>query len=62
MLRPGDRVSIDWIGEEGFVTEVHTHEIIVRVRVPGGHEERSYAPDSLRLVLSKAEPSHLYAH
>jgi hypothetical protein len=62
MLQPGDRVSIDWIGEEGFVTEVHTHDVIVRVCVPGGHDERSYAHESLRLVPATAAPSHLYAH
>jgi len=61
MLRPGDRVSIDWIGEEGFVTEVHTHDVIVRVRVPGGHDERSYAHESLRFIPVTSAPSHLYA-
>ncbi|MGD0471846.1 MAG: hypothetical protein ABSB70_01345 [Candidatus Velthaea sp.] len=55
-------MSIDWIGEEGFVTEVHTHDVIVRVCVPGGHDERSYAHESLRLVPATAAPSHLYAH
>ena len=50
MLRPGDRVSIRGTGEEGFVTQVHTNEVVVRVRAPGGHEERRYAHESLRFA------------
>ncbi len=62
MLRPGDRVSIGWIGEEGFVTEVHTNDVIVRVRVPDGFDERSYSHESLRFLPVTPAPSSSYAH
>ena len=48
MLKPGDHVYIDGTREEGTVKEVHPHEAIVRVKVPGGHEERKYALEALR--------------
>lgn len=40
MLKAGDHVYIDGTKEEGTVKEVHAHEVVVRVKVPGGHEER----------------------
>jgi hypothetical protein len=62
MLRPGDRVYINASGEEAFVIEVHTHDVVVRVRVPGGHDERRYAHESLRFAPATHAPSPLYAH
>jgi len=49
MLKVGDKVYIDGTREEGTVKEVHPHEILVRVVVPGGHEDRKYAHEDLRL-------------
>jgi len=49
MLKVGDRVYIDGTQEEGTVKQVHPHEILVRVTVPGGHEDRKYALEALRL-------------
>jgi hypothetical protein len=49
MLKPGDKVFIDATNEEGIVKDVHPHEIVVRVKVPDGHEERKYAHEDLRL-------------
>jgi hypothetical protein len=62
MLRPGDRVFIDGTFEEGVVKEVHTHNVIVRVLVMGGHEDRSYSHESLRFAPLMTEPSFIYAH
>jgi len=47
MLRPGDRVLINHTGEEAYVCQVHTHEVIVRVHRIGGYDERSYSHESL---------------
>jgi hypothetical protein len=47
MLRPGDRVLINHTGEEAYVYQVHTHEVIVRVHRIGGYDERSYSHESL---------------
>lgn len=49
LLKPGDRVFIDGTHEEGTVTDVHPHEIVVRLKVPGGHEDRRFAHEDLRL-------------
>jgi hypothetical protein len=62
MLKPGDKVYIDGTNEEGTVKAVHPHEILVRVQVPGGHEERKYAHEDLRLDPSLNEVSHFYDH
>ena len=48
-LKVGDRVFIDGTREEGTVKGVHPHEIVVRVKVAGGHEDRKYAHEDLRL-------------
>ncbi|MGD0472814.1 MAG: hypothetical protein ABSB70_06320 [Candidatus Velthaea sp.] len=50
MLRAGDRVYINGTFEQGIVKEVHTHEVVVRVAVPGGSEERRYSHESLRFM------------
>ncbi|MGB8965422.1 MAG: hypothetical protein WCB99_07260 [Candidatus Cybelea sp.] len=62
MLKPGDKVYIDGTNEEGTVKAVHPHEILVRVQVPGGHEERKYAHEDLRLDPTLDEVSHFYDH
>jgi hypothetical protein len=49
LLKPGDRVFIDGTRNEGTVKEVHPHEIVVRLKVPGGHEDRRFAHEDLRL-------------
>jgi hypothetical protein len=43
LLKSGDKVYIDSTREEGTVKEVHPHGILVRVKVPGGHEDRREA-------------------
>lgn len=43
MLHAGDHVYIDGSNEEGTVKEVHAHEVLVKVVVSGGHEERKFA-------------------
>jgi hypothetical protein len=62
MLKAGDHVYIDGTNEEGTVKEVHPHEILVRVVVPGGHEERKYPQESLRLDPTMSEASHFIDH
>jgi hypothetical protein len=62
MLKLGDRVYIDGTNEEGTVKEVHPHEILVRVNVPGGHEDRKYAHEDLRLDPTMSEASKFIDH
>jgi len=62
MLKAGDRVYIDGTQEEGTVKEVHPHEVFVRVKVPGGHEERKYAHEDLRLDPTMNEASKFIDH
>ena len=62
MLKVGDRVRIDGTQEEGTVKEVHPHEILVRVKVAGGHEERKFAHEDLRLDPTMDEASGFVDH
>jgi hypothetical protein len=62
MFKPGDHVFIDGSQEEGTVKEVHPHEIVVRVVVPGGHETRKYALEALRLDATLSEDSKFVDH
>jgi len=62
MLKLGDKVFIDATNEEGTVKAVHPHEVVVRVKVPGGHEERKYALEDLRLDATLDEVSDFYDH
>ena len=62
MLKRGDRVYIDGTNEEGTVVDVHPHEIVVRVEVPGGHETRQYAHEALRLDPTMSEVSEFIDH
>lgn len=62
MLKAGDAVYIDGTNERGTVKEVHPHEILVRVKVPGGHEDRKYAHEDLHLDPTLQEVSKFYDH
>lgn len=62
MLKPGDRVYINGTNEEGTVKDVHPHEAVVRVEVPGGHEVRTYALEALRLDPTLGEASKYVDH
>jgi hypothetical protein len=62
MLKVGDKVYIDGTNEEGVVKDVHPHEVLVRVKVAGGHEERKYALEDLRLDPKLDEVSRFYDH
>ena len=62
MLKAGDRVYIDGTKEEGTVKAVHPHEVLVRVVVPDGHEERKYAHEDLRLDPTMNEASGFIDH
>ncbi len=62
MLKVGDRVYINGSDEEGTVKEVHPHEILVRVKVAGGHEDRKYAHEALRLDPTMNEVSNFIDH
>jgi hypothetical protein len=62
VLKVGDKVYIDGSKEEGVVKDVHPHEILVRVTVPGGHEDRKYAHEDLRLDPTLNEVSKFYDH
>ena len=53
MLRPGDRVYIDGVFEngafeQGIVKEVHTNNVLVNVASTSGTDERTYSHESLR--------------
>ena len=63
MLRVGDKVYLDGTNEEGTVKEVHPHEAVVQVAIPGGgHEERKYSHERLRLDPTMKEASHFIDH
>jgi len=62
MLKVGDHVFIDGTNERGTVKDVHPHEILVRVEVGNGHEDRKYAHEDLRLDPTMREASHFYDH
>ena len=62
MLKPGDKVYIDGTREEGIVKAVHPHEVTVRVKVDGSHEERKYTYEDLRLDPTMDETSRFYDH
>jgi hypothetical protein len=62
MLKAGDKVYIDGTHDEGIVKEVHAHEVVVRVNVDGGHEERKYSYESLRLDPTLNEASRFIDH
>jgi hypothetical protein len=62
MLKPGDHVYINGTSDEGTVKEIHPHDAIVRVKVAGGHEERKYALEALRLDATLAEDSKFVDH
>lgn len=62
MLKTGDRVYIDATDEEGTVKAVHPHEVVVRVEVAGGHEDRKYANEDLRLDPTLSEVSKFVDH
>jgi len=62
LFKLGDKVYIDGSNEVGTVKDVHPHEILVRVTVPGGHEERKYAHEDLRLNPTLDEVSKFYDH
>jgi hypothetical protein len=62
MLKPGDRVYLDGTHEEGTVKEVHPHEVVVRVAADGGHEDRKYPHESLRLDPTLREASNFIDH
>lgn len=62
MLKVGDRVYIDGTKEEGTVRAVHPHEILVRVVVAGGHEDRKYALEDLRRDPTMSEVSKFVDH
>jgi hypothetical protein len=62
MLKVGDHVRIDGSSEEGTVREVHPHELLVRVKVPGGHEDRKFAHEDLKLDPTLSEISKFVDH
>jgi hypothetical protein len=62
MLKAGDKVYIDGTKEEGIVRDVTPHEITVRVKLDGGHEDRKYAHEDLRLDPSMNEASRFVDH
>jgi 6-pyruvoyl-tetrahydropterin synthase len=62
MLKVGDRVFINGSDEEGTVKQVHPHEVVVRVSVPGGHEDRKYALEAVRLDPTLGEVSKFVDH
>ena len=62
MLKVGDRVYIDGTREEGTVKDVHPHGVVVRVKVSGGHEDRTYAHEDLRRDPTLGEVSKFVDH
>jgi len=62
VLKAGDKVYIDGTEEEGTVKEVQRHEIVVRVKVSGGHEDRKYTQEDLRLDPTMGEASKFIDH
>jgi len=62
ILKLGDKVYINGTNQEGVVKEVHPHEIVVRVEVSGGHEDRKYAQEDLRLDPTMDEVSKFVDH
>ncbi len=62
MLKAGDKVRINGTDDEGIVKHVHAHEAVVRVAVDGGHEDRHYPYESLRLDPTMDEASNFIDH
>jgi hypothetical protein len=62
MLKVGDRVYLDGTQEQGTVKEIHPHEAVVRVQVPGGHEDRRMGLESLRLDPTMKEATGFIDH
>jgi hypothetical protein len=62
MLKLGDTVTVNGTDERGVVKEVTPHEVVVRIAVDGGHEERRYAYESLRLDPTMDEASGFIDH
>jgi hypothetical protein len=62
MLKPGDKVYINGTHEEGTVKEVHTHEVIVRLATPTGHEDRRFAYGAVRIDPTMAEATGFIDH
>jgi hypothetical protein len=61
-LKVGDHVYIDGTREEGTVKDARPHDVLVRVVVPGGHEDRTYAHEALRLDPKMSEVSKFVDH
>jgi hypothetical protein len=61
-LKVGDHVYIDGTREEGTIKDMHPHEAVVRVKVAGGHEDRKYAHEDLRLDPTMKEASKFIDH
>ncbi len=62
MLKAGDRVFIEGTAEQGTVREVHAHEVLVRLEIAGGHEDRKFPYESLRLDPTMQEASNFIDH
>jgi len=62
MLKVGDKVYIDGTEQAGTIKEVHPHEILVRVTTSGGHEDRKFAHEDLRLDPTMKEASTFVDH
>ena len=62
-LKAGDHVYIDGTREEGTVKEVHPHEVVVRVKADGGgHQDKKFAHEDLRLDPTMSEASKFVDH
>ncbi len=62
MLKAGDHVYIDGTREEGTVKTVHPHEVVVRVKISGGHEDKTFAHEDLRLDPTMKEATGFIDH
>ncbi len=62
MIVAGDRVRIDATDEIGTVTEVHPHEVHVRVQTATGHEVRRLAYEDVLLEPTMTEATGFIDH
>ena len=65
-MQPGDRVYVDGVFEngafeQGIVTEVYAHDVLVQVQTASGHDERRYARECLGFAPTLPQNSRFFA-
>jgi hypothetical protein len=64
-VQPGDRVYVDGVFEngafeQGIVSEVHAHDVVVHVQTAAGYDERTYARECLSYAPTLRQSSRFF--